>query len=130
MLRGECLCGAVGYEVKDAFAAAFNCHCSKCRKATGSAFKPMGVVPHAAVSLTRGQDALLIYGDPDATHDVHCAVCGSPLFSVIDNGNTHVALGTLIDTPTIAPQFHIYVGSKAPWYEIADGLPQFEALPE
>lgn len=130
MLRGECLCGAVGYEVEDAFTAAFNCHCSNCRKATASAFKPMGVVPADRLTLTRGEDRLLIYGDRAQTQDVRCAGCSSLLYSVIDNGNTHVTLGTLIDATSIAPQFHIFVGSKAPWYEIADALPQFDEFPE
>jgi hypothetical protein len=41
-----------------------------------------------------------------------------------------VTLGALIDAPSIAPQFHIFVGSKAPWYEIDDALPQFDEFPE
>lgn len=55
MLRGSCLCGAVGYEVEDAFAAAFYCHCSKCRRATGSAFKPMASIPFDRIRLVRGR---------------------------------------------------------------------------
>jgi hypothetical protein len=37
-------------------------------------------------------------------------------------------MGSLVDPPSIRPTEHIYVGSKAPWYEITDGLPQHEAL--
>ena len=130
MLEGSCLCGSVGYEVEDAFAAAFYCHCSRCRRATGSAFKPMASIKTGRLRLTRGEDALLIYGTPPGSHDVHCGTCGSFLYSVIaDNGNTHVAMGTLIDTPSVKPSFHMFVGSKAAWYEISDGLPQFEGLP-
>jgi hypothetical protein len=72
----------------------------------------------------------LFYGTPPQTHDAHCGTCGSFLYSVIaENGNTHVAMGSLIDTPSIRPSFHMFVGSKAAWYEITDGLPQFEAMP-
>lgn len=129
-LRGMCLCGAVAYEVDDAFKAAFYCHCSKCRRATGSAFKPMGSIPFEKINVVRGADTLLIYGDIHETHDIHCRLCGSFLYSFIaQNGNGHVALGSLIDTPTIRPSFHMFVASKAPWYEITDDLPQFAGLP-
>jgi hypothetical protein len=42
----------------------------------------------------------------------------------------HVAMGTLVDAPSIRPDKHIFVGSKAAWYEITDGLPQFDAFPD
>ena len=130
MLRGTCLCGAVQYEVEDAFHAAFYCHCSKCRRTTGSAFKPMGAIAFDRIALTRGQEALLIYGDPAETHDFHCKICGSFLYSYIaENGNGHVGLGSLVDTPTIRPMFHMFVASKAEWYEITDSLPQYPGLP-
>lgn len=130
MLRGGRLCGAVGYEVEDAFAAAFYCHCSRCRRATGSAFKPMASIKTGKLQLTHGAVQVLLYGAPSQTHDVHCGACGSFLYSVIaENGNTHVAMGTLIDTPSVRPSFHMFVGSKAVWYEITDDLPQFEAMP-
>ncbi|ODT72381.1 MAG: aldehyde-activating protein [Pelagibacterium sp. SCN 63-23] len=130
MLRGGCLCGAVGYAVEDDFAAAFYCHCSRCRRATGSAFKPMASIKTGKLSLTHGAEKVLFYGTPPQTHDAHCGTCGSFLYSVIaENGNTHVAMGTLIDTPSVRPSFHMFVGSKAAWYEITDELPQFEAMP-
>lgn len=130
MLKGGCLCGAVGYEVDDAFDAAFYCHCSRCRRATGSAFKPMASIKTGNLRLTQGSDDLLIFGTPPGSHDVHCRSCGSFLYSVIaDNGNTHVAMGTLIDAPSVRPSFHMFVASKAPWYQITDDLPQFEGLP-
>jgi hypothetical protein len=66
----------------------------------------------------------MVFGD-DNTHDAHCARCGSLLYSVVrDGGFVHVAMGTLTDDPSIRPTAHIFVGSKAPWFEIVDGLPQ------
>jgi hypothetical protein len=128
-LRGECLCRQVGYAVADAFEYALNCHCSNCRKATGSAFKPFAGIAADKLALVRGQDQVMRFGDGDA-HDVHCGGCGSLLYSVVRNGAyVHVALGTLIDPPSIRPSAHIFAGSKAPWHEITDGLPQFEAFP-
>ena len=128
-LTGRCLCGAVEYQVADAFEYAMNCHCSNCRRTTGSAFKPLAGIVKKELTLTRGADATLRYGD-EAGFDLHCRACGSLLYSLVRKGRyVHVAMGTLVDAPTIRPSSHIFVGSKAPWFEITDDLPQFETLP-
>ena len=129
MLRGSCLCGACQYEVPDEFEYAMNCHCSQCRRATGSAFKPFAGIPRDKLRMVAGEDDTRQYGGGEA-FDIHCGYCGSLLFSSVrDHQYAHVTLGTLVDTPSIAPAVHIFVGSKAPWYEITDELPQFEAFP-
>jgi hypothetical protein len=126
MLVGECFCRAVRYTVADEFAYALNCHCSNCRRTTGSAFKPFAGIAREKFGLVRGEDNLLIYGDP-AAHDAHCKRCGSLLYSVVRAGAyVHVAMGTLVDAPSIRPTAHIFVGSRAPWFEITDDLPQYE----
>lgn len=126
MLAGRCYCGAVHYRVEDAFVYASNCHCSNCRAATGSAFKPFAGIELEKLEITRGADTLHVVGD-ELLNDTRCADCGSLLFSVVREGEwAHVALGSLADTPTLPPVKHIFVGSKAPWFEIADDLPRFE----
>lgn len=125
MLRGACLCRRVGYEVADEFEYAVNCHCKDCQRATGSAFKPFAGIALGKLRLTDGTQDTLIYGDVAENHDVHCRHCGSLLYSVIQPGRAHVTLGTLIDAPAIRPTHHIFVASKAPWYEINDSLPQY-----
>ena len=63
----------------------------------------------------------------DVLNDTRCGVCGSFLFSVVRDGTfVHVAMGSLVDAPSIRPTEHIFVGSKAPWFEITDDLPQFD----
>src|SRR3954453_17750429 len=124
MLAGKCECGAVRYEVEDAFEYAANCHCSNCRASTGSAFKPFAGLPRERLRVTEGGDRLLVWGEEGANH-TRCAVCGSLLYSVVrDGAYVHVALGSLVDAPSIRPSEHIFVGSKAPWFEITDALPQ------
>lgn len=124
-LTGKCFCGAVHYAVADEFLYAANCHCSGCRRTTGAAFKPFAGIERAKLRVTRGADGLLIYGDAD--HDAHCKACGSLLYSVVRDGvYVHVAMGTLVDDPAIRPTAHIFVGSKAPWFEISDDLPQHQ----
>jgi len=129
-LSGECLCGSVRYSVLDGFEYAINCHCSQCRRATGSAFKPLAGIERSKLTLARGQDNLVIYGDEQANHDVRCGRCGSLLYSVVRDGTyVHVAMGTLTDTPSIMPTMHIFTGSKAEWHRITDELPQHREFP-
>lgn len=126
MLVGKCECGAVSYQVADTFLYAANCHCSRCRAATGSAFKAFAGIEGTKLEITEGMDSLLVYGD-DELNDTRCGTCGSLLFSVVRNGDyVHVAMGSLVDAPSIRPTEHIFVGSKAPWFEITDDLPQAE----
>jgi len=125
-LTGGCYCGAVRYRVADAFRYAANCHCSRCRAATGSAFKPYAGIEREQLELTEGADALFVVGEEN-DNDTRCARCGSLLFSVVREGQyVHVAMGSLVDEPSIRPAGHIFVGSKAPWFEITDDLPQFD----
>jgi hypothetical protein len=127
LLRGSCYCGAVKFQVVDEFLYAANCHCSDCRRATGAAFKPFGGIAQEKLGLTSGDDCLLIFGDRAGNHDVHCKTCGSLLYSVLQQGTRlHVTLGSLLDSPKIRPSAHIFVGDKAPWFQITDSLPQYE----
>ena len=130
-LTGCCLCKAVAYKVVDAFEYAMNCHCSNCRRTTGSAFKPFAGIRLDQLAITHGKDGIAIYGDTSAAHDVHCKRCGSLLYSVVRDGTyAHVTMGTLLDDPSIRPSRHIFVGSKAAWHQITDDLPQHESFPE
>jgi hypothetical protein len=125
-LVGSCPCGAVRYTVADEFLYAANCHCSQCRAATGSAFKAFAGIEREKLELTAGREHVAIFGEQDA-NDTRCARCGGFLFSVVRDGAfVHVAMGSLVDAPTIRPTSHIFVGSKAAWFEITDDLPQFD----
>ncbi|MEN3312182.1 MAG: hypothetical protein V7645_1511 [Actinomycetota bacterium] len=129
VLGGRCRCGEVRYEVADEFLYAANCHCSECRAATGSAFKAFAGIEREKLTITEGLDDLAVFGDEDL-NDTRCAACGCFLFSVVRDGAfVHVAMGSLVDAPTIRPTEHIFVGSKAPWFEITDDLPQFDEYP-
>lgn len=126
VLAGRCRCGAVRYEVLDAFEYAANCHCSECRAATGSAFKAFAGIERDKLKITAGLDDIAVFGEEDL-NDTRCGACGSFLFSVVGDGAyVHVSMGSLVDAPTIRPTHHIFVGSKAAWFEITDDLPQFD----
>lgn len=124
------MCGAVHCSVMDEFDYALNCHCANCRRSTGSAFKPFAGIERGKFSVVKGNDSLIIYGDENG-HDARCKACGSYLYSVVRDGAfVHVTMGTLVDDPTIRPTGHIFDGSKAAWYAIANYLPQHQAFEE
>jgi len=128
-LAGKCFCGAVHYALPDEFLYAMYCHCSNCRRTTGSAFKPFAGIERQKLVVTQGADILLVYGD-DKANNTLCRRCGSLLYSVVRDGAfVHVTLGTLVDDPAIRPSRHIFVGSKASWFTITDDLPQHQEFP-
>jgi hypothetical protein len=126
---GSCLCGGVVYELEGRFGTINHCHCSRCRKARGSAHASNLFGPSDGLRFVSGQELLDSYKVPEArvfTH-VFCRVCGSSM-PRIREGLAVVPAGTLDSDPG-ARQQHVFVGSKAPWFEIADDLPQFETVP-
>lgn len=126
MYKGSCLCGSVKYEVQGALGTAVYCHCSRCRKASGSAFASNAVVANSAFKVVQGEESLKTFSTAEGVHRVFCSVCGSPILSRRDSlpDVLRLRLGTL-DTPIEErPEAHIFVLSKADWYEIHDSLPQ------
>tara|TARA_B100001179_G_C18301517_1_gene279742 strand:+ start:40 stop:549 length:510 start_codon:yes stop_codon:yes gene_type:complete len=125
-LKGACLCGRINFEVSDAFEYAANCHCSQCRKATGAAFKPFVAIPREKFVLKDWPDDCFEFGTR-IEHDLRCRNCGSLIYSRVRDGEyLHIPLGVLTDTPSLKPDKHIFVGSKADWHDILDDLPQHE----
>lgn len=130
VLRGRCGCNAVTYEVSDEFVAAFNCHCSNCRATTGSAFLPWGEIARAKLRVTKGEGSLMALGDAAGNHEMRCRECSSLLYWTLRDGtDVRVPYGTLVDEPALKPTAHMFVGSKAPWYQILDDLPQHAEYP-
>ncbi|HLK88307.1 MAG TPA: GFA family protein [Polyangia bacterium] len=127
-VRGSCLCGGVRYEVDEGgFGRVVSCHCSMCRKATGAAFRTRAAVQPASFRWLAGEALVSRYeSSPGETH-TFCRVCGSTLATFLGAREIGLPLGTLDDDPGVRPSAHVFVDSKAPWFEITDGLPQ---LPE
>ena len=129
-LQGQCSCGEVRFAVENTFEYAFYCHCSRCRVRTGSAFAAIAGVSIDKVEVHTGREHLLLEGECSDGYGARCAKCHAFLFAAVRNRQyMHVALGVLGGTPSRLPDHHIYVGSKAPWFEITDALPQYDQLP-
>jgi hypothetical protein len=130
MLVGKCLCGAVRYAVEGPFRYAGYCHCSGCRAGSGSAFSAFAGIDKSKLHVTDGANRIALFEKNPDNVVSFCRLCGSSLFALVRDGQFfHVTLGTLVDDPGIRPMFHIFVGSKAPWHEITDSLPQYVELP-
>ena len=130
VVRGRCNCGAVAFEYEGAPVLARNCHCARCRKARSAAHAANLLVRPAQLRFTRGEQPLRSYKIPEAKlfTQVFCATCGSKAPRVDPSRDLAIVpLGALDDDPGIRPREHIFVASKAPWFEIADGLPRFDA---
>jgi hypothetical protein len=130
--RGSCLCGGVEFVIEGAPLRALNCHCSRCRKARSAAHASNLFVAAGDLRFTRGDHLLATYKVPTARYftQVFCRACGSPMPRVDhERGFAVVPMGSLDDDPGVRPQRHIFAASKAPWYEIADALPQDAEFP-
>ena len=96
---------------------------------TGSVFKPWGEIEPEKMRVTKGADSLVVQGDADGRHTMHCKECFSLLYWTGYEGKIRIPYGTLIDEPELKPTAHIFVGSKASWHEILDDLPQYDESP-
>jgi hypothetical protein len=126
MVSGGCLCGAVRYEIDGRISPIALCHCSKCRKANGSAFHSGALCRKTRFRWVSGEDSICTYRTPSGYTTRFCRSCGSPVPSFQDPGE-YVVLhaGALDQDPGSRPIHHFFVGSKAPWYEITGDLPRF-----
>ena len=130
-LTASCLCKKVKIEVPDEFVFMGNCHCSECRKFTGSDYSSAGGVKFEDFNIVAGEEFVTTYQKTDVTELGFCKCCGSSLFSKkLARGIYVLRLGTLDDVPSNKPSFHIFTESKAPWNEICDNLKQFPEGPQ
>ena len=126
MLKGSCLCGGIRYEIAAELKSVSNCHCSQCRKASGASFGTGATIPAASFRFVAGEDLLKQWESSPGKRRCFCGQCGSQILKRNDAHpeSIRLRLGTLDTDPGIKPARHIYVGSKAPWVDITDGLPQ------
>jgi hypothetical protein len=130
ILHGRCSCGAICFILENTLDYAFYCHCSRCRARTGSAFASIGGAGIDKLRVTTGNKHLLIEGECSEGYGARCSRCYSFLFAAVRGRQyVHVSLGVLAGIPSRLPDHHVYVGSKAPWYQIGDSLPQYDELP-
>ncbi|WP_412176344.1 GFA family protein [Halomonas sp. HP20-15] len=110
----------------------YYCHCSMCRKATGSAFATNMLVRETDFTVKTGRSVIKAFQSSPGESRYFCSECGSPIYSKAQarEGIVSVRCGTIDDDLTVRPTEHIYTASKARWFEICDQLPQYPEEPE
>ena len=132
-ISGSCLCGKVSYEIQGPFKIFQYCHCSRCRKFTGSAHSANLFVPPNQFKWLSGEVFVGRFEHPDAKYfaTTFCKNCGSSLPWAVQGGkNIVVTAGTLDADPGIRPQQNVFCSSGAEWYEETGKLPKYDEFPQ
>ncbi len=131
-VAGGCQCGDVAFDYVGTPKLMMNCHCSRCRKVKGAAHATNAFVPIEQFQWIKGQDRIKNYDHAEAARfgNAFCLQCGSPVPR--ESGGTgamNIPVGSLDDAPGVEARGHIFMGSKAPWFEVSDELPQWDEMP-
>lgn len=126
-VRGSCLCGAIAYEVTRPLAATRVCHCSRCRRRSGSSWFVGLTCRSDTLRFLRGDGAITTWHMPGTRFYTmsFCGLCGAAAPAVLSRA-AFLSAGCLDDDPGVRVLCHIFYGSRAPWVNVPDGLPRFE----
>jgi hypothetical protein len=128
-LRGACLCQSVRFEAELPFLKFLKCHCSRCRKASGSAFAANAYVLPQAFRWILGQDNVVRFDLPEARSfsTSFCRRCGSPLPHATRSGREIVIpAGSLLDDPGSSPTIEACWSARARFLSDTGDLPTEE----
>lgn len=132
MIEGGCQCGNVRYEADSDISDLSHCHCSMCRKLHGAAFATFARVARSSFRWSAGENVLRTYPSSETSDRFFCGNCGAQL--LVDykpEANVlYLTMGTVDGNPDCPPDYHQFAGSKAPWYQITDKNPQYDAWPD
>ncbi|MFT5656777.1 MAG: hypothetical protein ACI9KN_000046 [Gammaproteobacteria bacterium] len=131
-VAGSCLCGKVQYAATGPFSTFHICHCSQCRRSTGSAHASNIFTTPDRLEWLSGEDQIKQYipDEPDIISKSFCRHCGSlvPYISV-QSGKLIIPAGSLNDDPGIRPEDNIFWADRADWYDSVSLSPKFDAFP-
>jgi len=130
MIKGQCLCGTVSIELNGEVSEIIHCHCSLCRKNSGSAFATNGFINSHQFSVVEGQGSLSCFSFKPGRYRYFCENCGSPIYSANDDDPSRLRLRLgLLDTDISArPISHNFVSSKANWEDLDADLPRYDGF--
>ena len=126
-LKGSCACGRVRYELRGELVGPVTyCHCWRCRKHSGSSFGTTAGVRADDLVVVAGEELLSHWESSPGVQRFFAGCCGSPIYkrSEAEPRVLGFRLGTLDSDPGRKADMHFMVGSRAPWVEIEDSLPQ------
>jgi len=127
---GQCSCGSVAYRFTADKLIAYQCHCSICRKVTGSAFSTTLMAPERSFSWLRGEDLVSSYAKENGYRNNFCSRCGSPVPNKFrDYPLFNVPVGSIESGPPVEIAAQIFMGSRAHWDSSALGGRQYDEMP-
>lgn len=127
MIKGECFCGTVQYEIDSTLVNARACHCSRCRKAFSSASSAFAEIADSSkFRWTAGENNIQQYSSEKGWGLGFCSTCGSTICGLYQGAVIGITLGTVNGDPGVEIERHIFVGSKASWDHIGGSANQFE----
>ena len=132
-ISGSCLCGKVSYQFEGPIRIFQYCHCTRCRKFTGSAHASSILIDPPNFEWLSGEEHVGRFELPEAKHYAtsFCKHCGSSLPWLTQSGKTVIVpAGTLDDDPQARPIHNVYYADRAPWYVDAGSLIKYDVLPE
>ncbi|MDX5405830.1 MAG: GFA family protein [Chromatiaceae bacterium] len=130
MYQGACLCGAVEVEIHGPISSIIHCHCSLCRKSSGTAFATNGFVQRADFKLVKGEAELSQFAFKPGRLRYFCRHCGSPVYSsnAQDPSRVRLRLGILTTDIRERPMSHNFYSSKANWEDLDVALPRYDSF--
>lgn len=131
-VQGSCLCGAVKYEARGEATRFYHCHCSRCRKATGTGHASNLFLQPGVLTWLCGEDEIRSFKVPTAKRFTNhfCGICGSRVPRVSkEPAFVLIPAGSLDQEPPIGPQGRIFFGSRAQWSCAGDGLAAYPEYP-
>lgn len=129
-MKGSCLCGRCVFEIPDDPGPLNKCHCSKCRKRSGTGSNAVFWIEPDDLQWLSGEDLKKSFLMPDGWEAVFCSECGSPLPRLVPGEEWIVPAGTMDEDVVTTVRAHIYVANKPSWEVIGDDAPQFETVPQ
>jgi len=128
MITGHCECRRVSFEADSEITEFSHCHCSQCRRLHGAAFATFAGVKKDKFRYLSGESDLSNYQSSDNHDRIFCGVCGSNIMVALSDypDDLYLSMSAIEGAPELPEGYHIFVGSKAPWHEITDGLKQYE----
>ena len=130
MYQGQCSCGAVEINILGEIDAIIHCHCSRCRKSSGTAYATNGFINANELDIVKGENNLSSYSVKPGSSRYFCRTCGSPVYSANaqDPSRYRLRLGILDSDITERPISHNFVSSKANWEDLDAGLPRYDGF--
>ncbi|MGB1198567.1 MAG: GFA family protein [Thalassotalea sp.] len=130
MYNGKCLCGEVQVTINGNISDIIHCHCSLCRKNSGTAYATNGFINAADFSIIAGEKSLSTFSFKPGRYRHFCKKCGSPIYSANDDdiSRFRIRLGLLDSDISERPNSHNFVTSKANWEDLDANLPRYDSF--